>query len=58
MKPRSSRWSSAPPTVIEPITPEIIAEQQDLADMFLELGLIPEKVDVASAVLAVATPTA
>jgi hypothetical protein len=26
--------------------------------MFLELGLIPEKVDVASAVLAVATPTA
>lgn len=43
---------------IDPITPEIIAEQQDLADMFLELGLIPEKVDIASAVLAVATPTA
>jgi sulfonate transport system substrate-binding protein len=43
---------------IDPITPEIITEQQDLADMFLELGLIPEKVDIASATLAVATPTA
>lgn len=42
---------------LEPITPEIITEQQALADMFLELGLIPEKVDIASAVLAVATPT-
>lgn len=42
---------------IEPITPEIIAEQQALADKFLELGLIPEHVDIASAVLAVATPT-
>lgn len=42
---------------IDPITPEIIAEQQALADMFLELGLLPEKVDIASAVLAVATPT-
>lgn len=43
---------------IEPITQEIIEEQQALADMFLELGLIPEKVDIAGAVLAVATPTA
>ncbi|MFT4040444.1 MAG: aliphatic sulfonate ABC transporter substrate-binding protein [Thermomicrobiales bacterium] len=42
---------------IEPITAEIIAEQQALADKFLELGLIPEHVDIASAVLAVATPT-
>jgi sulfonate transport system substrate-binding protein len=41
---------------IEPITPEIIAEQQDLADMFLELGLIPEKVTIADAVIEVATP--
>lgn len=42
---------------IEPITPEIVAEQQDLADMFFDLGLLPEQVDIASAVLTVATPT-
>jgi len=36
---------------IEPVTDEIVAEQQALADMFLDLGLIPERVDVASATL-------
>lgn len=36
---------------IEPVTEEIVSEQQALADMFLDLGLIPERVDVASATL-------
>jgi sulfonate transport system substrate-binding protein len=36
---------------IEPVTPAIVAEQQALADMFLDLGLIPERVDIASATL-------
>jgi len=36
---------------IEPVTEAIVGEQQVLADMFLELGLIPERVDVASATL-------
>jgi len=36
---------------IEPVTEAIVAEQQVLADMFLDLGLIPERVDVASATL-------
>ena len=43
---------------LESITPEIITEQQDLADMFLDLGLIPARVDVASAVLPEAAPAA
>ncbi|MCA9881073.1 MAG: aliphatic sulfonate ABC transporter substrate-binding protein, partial [Thermomicrobiales bacterium] len=43
---------------IEPIDPAIIAEQQALADMFLDLGLIPAPIDVASATLPVATPAA
>ncbi|MFM9107275.1 MAG: aliphatic sulfonate ABC transporter substrate-binding protein [Chloroflexota bacterium] len=34
---------------IGPITPEIIAEQQQLADAFFELQLIPEKIDVSKA---------
>lgn len=36
---------------IEPVTEEIVKEQQSLADMFLDLGLLPEKVDIASATL-------
>jgi sulfonate transport system substrate-binding protein len=36
---------------IEPITEAIVVEQQTLADMFLDLGLIPERVDVASATI-------
>jgi sulfonate transport system substrate-binding protein len=36
---------------IEPVTEAIVDEQQALADMFLDLGLIPERVDVASATL-------
>jgi sulfonate transport system substrate-binding protein len=36
---------------IEEITEAIVEEQQALADMFLELGLIPERIDVASATL-------
>ncbi|MFM9106103.1 MAG: aliphatic sulfonate ABC transporter substrate-binding protein [Chloroflexota bacterium] len=37
---------------IEPITPEVIADQQALADLFHELAIIPEKIDIAAAVLA------
>jgi sulfonate transport system substrate-binding protein len=36
---------------IEPITPEIVAEQQSLADLFLEVGLIPQRLDISSATL-------
>lgn len=36
---------------IEPVTAEIVTEQQNLADMFLDLGLIPEQVDITSATL-------
>ncbi|MGI9253858.1 MAG: aliphatic sulfonate ABC transporter substrate-binding protein, partial [Thermomicrobiales bacterium] len=36
---------------IGPITPEIITEQQQLADAFFELQLIPEKIDVSKAAL-------
>ena len=36
---------------IEPVTDAIVAEQQALADMFLDLRLIPERVDVASATI-------
>lgn len=36
---------------IEEVTAAIVEEQQALADMFLELGLIPERIDVASATL-------
>jgi sulfonate transport system substrate-binding protein len=36
---------------IEEVTAAIVAEQQSLADMFLDLGLIPERIDVASATL-------
>lgn len=34
---------------VEPITPEIVAEQQQLADLFFDIGLIPEKLDILSA---------
>src|SRR5215213_5484498 len=36
---------------IEPITPEIVTAQQELADLFQEIGLIPESIDIASATL-------
>ncbi len=36
---------------IEPITQEIVAAQQELADLFQEIGLIPESIDIASATL-------
>jgi sulfonate transport system substrate-binding protein len=36
---------------VEPITPEIVAEQQALADLFLDIGMIPESIDIASATL-------
>jgi sulfonate transport system substrate-binding protein len=38
---------------IEPVTKSIVDEQQSLADMFLDLGLIPKRIDVASATLGV-----
>lgn len=36
---------------VERLTPEIAAEQQQLADLFLGIGLLPEKVDILSATL-------
>ncbi len=36
---------------VEPITPEIVADQQQVADLFFEIGLIPEKIDILSATL-------
>ena len=36
---------------LEPVTPEVVAGQQQLADLFFSLGLIPTKVDVAAATL-------
>jgi sulfonate transport system substrate-binding protein len=40
---------------IEPITEEVVADQQALADLFLEIGLIPESIDIASATLTTQT---
>ena len=36
---------------VEAITPEIVAEQQQVADLFFDIGLIPEKIDILSATL-------
>lgn len=36
---------------VEPITPEIVAEQQKLADLFFDIGLFPEKIDIRAATL-------
>src|SRR5215207_3674926 len=36
---------------IEPITEDVVADQQALADLFLEIGLIPASIDIASATL-------
>ena len=36
---------------IEPITADVVADQQALADLFLEIGLIPKSIDIASATL-------
>jgi sulfonate transport system substrate-binding protein len=36
---------------LEPVTTEVVAGQQQLADLFFSLGLIPTEVDVASATL-------
>lgn len=41
---------------IEPLSPQIVADQQELADLFYDIGLIPEKIDVAGATL-LAQPT-
>jgi sulfonate transport system substrate-binding protein len=35
---------------VRPLTPEVVADQQKIADTFLNLRLIPQKLDVASAV--------
>jgi sulfonate transport system substrate-binding protein len=35
---------------VKPITPEVIAEQQKIADTFSALGLIPKPIKVADAV--------
>jgi sulfonate transport system substrate-binding protein len=36
---------------LEPVTTEVVAGQQQLADLFFSLGLIPSEVDVAAATL-------
>lgn len=36
---------------VEAITPEIVAEQQKVADLFFSIGLIPQKLDISSATL-------
>ena len=36
---------------VEPITEEIVAEQQALADLFYDIGMIPERLDISSATL-------
>lgn len=36
---------------VEPITEEIVVEQQALADLFHEIGLIPDRLDIRSATL-------
>jgi sulfonate transport system substrate-binding protein len=36
---------------VEAITPEIVAEQQQVADLFFDIGLIPEKIDILEATL-------
>ncbi len=35
---------------VRPLTPEVVADQQKIADTFFDLHLIPQKLDVASAV--------
>jgi sulfonate transport system substrate-binding protein len=45
---------------IRPITPEVVAQQQQMADVFREVGLIPKAIrirDALPASLATATPT-
>jgi hypothetical protein len=39
------------PAGLEPVTTEVGEGQQHLADLFYSLGLIPEEVDVAAAIL-------
>lgn len=36
---------------LEPVTPDVVEGQQQLADLFFSLGLIPNEVDVAAATL-------
>jgi len=35
----------------QPMTPDVIASQQSLADRYFELGLLPKKMDVSQNVL-------
>lgn len=37
---------------VRPITPEVVAQQQAIADTFFDLGLIPKKISIADAVAA------
>ncbi|MCC6756304.1 MAG: aliphatic sulfonate ABC transporter substrate-binding protein, partial [Solirubrobacterales bacterium] len=37
---------------VQPITPEVVAQQQAIADVFFELGLIPKAIKIADAVKA------
>ena len=41
---------------LESVTEEIIADQQALADIFFELGLIPAKIDVSTAFVELPEP--
>jgi sulfonate transport system substrate-binding protein len=38
---------------VEPITDDIVVEQQSLADLFYDIGMIPQKLDIRSATLLV-----
>ncbi len=37
---------------VTPITPDVVAKQQAIADVFFELGLIPKAIKIADAVKA------
>jgi sulfonate transport system substrate-binding protein len=41
---------------VDPITPQVIADQQVLADVFFTIGLIPDKIDITKAVVSPAAP--
>ncbi len=36
---------------VSPITPEVVAQQQAIADVFFDLGLIPEAIKIADALV-------
>ncbi len=45
-----SIYAEDPASDLEYITPEIVAQEQEIADLFFELGLIPKAIDISAAV--------